>query len=172
MTYTLCPLCSSIFQHTMLINLTYQSFLMDTTTLSWHPCIHLKILKSLSELSLRDSEPSILPMHKPKRRFGLGRELSRQLVVVERSIKSLILTDFCTNTSYLGIRNPPSPDAYFPSMSPNDILVIATHLRQRQTNESSIEAYNSVISFIIDYNIEFYRSGVDFFHLLEQTTFW
>lgn len=47
-------------------------------------------------------------------------------------------------------------------MNPNGILTLAVHLWDRQTNESSIRAYNAAINFYI---AEFCRSDVEFSYL-------
>ena len=56
-------------------------------------------------------------------------------------------------------------NADFSWMNPNDILVIAVHLRDHQTNESSIGAYNSTIIFLKDYIAKFFRSDVEVDHI-------
>lgn len=56
-------------------------------------------------------------------------------------------------------------DADFPSLNPNNILTIATRLKDRQSNESSIGAFNTSLSFLKDYVTEFCRTNVEFSHL-------
>lgn len=53
----------------------------------------------------------------------------------------------------------------FPSMNPNDILTMVFHLKDRETNESSIGAYSTAIKFLNDYIVEYCRLDVDFAHL-------
>ena len=56
-------------------------------------------------------------------------------------------------------------DVDFPSINLNDILTIIVHLKDRQSNESSIGPFNIAISFLKDYISKYCRADVEFAHL-------
>lgn len=58
-------------------------------------------------------------------------------------------------------------DIDFPYINPNDILVIAAHLKERQTSQFSTRAYNSALNYLKDFVAEFGRSNIDFSHLFK-----
>ena len=42
----------------------------------------------------------------------------------------------------------------FPTINPNDVLVIVAHLKDKQTSELDIRAYNVALNFLKDYIAE------------------
>lgn len=61
-------------------------------------------------------------------------------------------------------------DADFTWLNPNDILVVAAHLKESQTLELSTRAFNPTINYLKDYVAKFGRSNVDFTHLFNTYT--
>lgn len=58
-------------------------------------------------------------------------------------------------------------DVYFPSIDPNDILTIVDHLKDIQSSESSIRAFNTALRFLKDHVAQYCRTDVKFPHLFE-----
>lgn len=42
----------------------------------------------------------------------------------------------------------------FPTINPNDVLVIVAHLKDKQTSELDVRAYNVALNFLKDYIAE------------------
>lgn len=53
-------------------------------------------------------------------------------------------------------------DADFPTINPNDLLMIAAHLKGKYDSETSIGAFTIALNFLKDYIVEFGRSNVEF----------
>lgn len=63
-------------------------------------------------------------------------------------------------------------DVDFPSINPNDILVIVAHLKDLQTYEFSIGAYKSNVNYLKDYVANFETSDMSSPTCSEQTKFY
>lgn len=53
-------------------------------------------------------------------------------------------------------------DDNFPTINPNDVLMIMAHLKDKQDSETSIGAYIVALKFLKDYIAKFGRSDVEF----------
>ena len=62
-------------------------------------------------------------------------------------------------------------DADFPAINPNDILTNVAHFWSIQSNDLSIGAYHSALSFLNNYVAEFYKCDYELAHMFEIEKF-